>query len=73
MRTDLSIETDSDLDNKHYINFDKVVSEHGETEAGGYVQVQVHDDDDITIVVIDKEGNVVGNIVTTVSRMIGSE
>lgn len=73
MRTDLSIETDSDLDNKHYINFDKVISEHGEVETGGYVQVQVHADDDITIVVCDKEGNVVGQIVTTVSTMIGSE
>jgi hypothetical protein len=73
MRTDLSIETDSDLDNKHYVNFDKVISEHGETDTGGYVQVQVHDDNDITIVVVDKEGNVVGEIVTNVSTMIGSE
>ena len=73
MRTDLSVETDNDLDGKYYINFDKVISEHGEVETGGYVQVQVHDDNDITIVVCDKEGNVIGQVVTDVSTMIGSE
>jgi hypothetical protein len=71
MRVDLSITYD-DNEGKHYLNFDRV-SPVECCETGGYIQVEQHEDGDITIVVVDKEGNVVDNIVTTVSRMIGSE
>jgi hypothetical protein len=72
MRADLCISYD-DNEGKHYLNFDRIVSPTMGVETGGYIQVEEHEDGDITIVVVDKEGNVVDNIVTTVSRMIGSE
>jgi hypothetical protein len=72
MRADLCISYD-DNEGKHYLNFDRIVHPVECFETGGYIQVEEHEDGDITIVVVDKEGNVVDNIVTTVSRMIGSE
>lgn len=70
MRKDLSITYD-DNEGKHYLNFDRIIGNEYGVDAGGYVQVEEHEDGDITIVVVDKEGNVVGNIITTVGRMIG--
>jgi hypothetical protein len=72
MRADLCISYD-DNEGKYYLNFDKIMGNHMGVETGGYIQVEEHEDGDITIVVVDKEGNVVDNIVTTVSRMIGGE
>ena len=70
MRADLCISYD-DNEGKHYLNFDRIFGKDMGIETGGYIQVEEHEDGDITIVVCDKEGNVVGEVVTTVSTMIG--
>ena len=72
MRTDLCISYD-DNEGKHYLNLDRIIAPEMGIDTGGYVQVEEHEDGDISIVVVDKEGNVVGEIVTSVSTMIGSE
>jgi hypothetical protein len=72
MRADLCISYDAH-EGKRYLNFDRIIANGFGIDTGGYIQVEEHEDGDITIVVVDKEGNVVDNIVTTVSRMIGSE
>lgn len=70
MRTDLSITYD-DNEDRHYLNFDRITG--GIVDTGGYVQVQVHEDGDVSVSVFDQRGDTIGEIHTTVTDMIGSE
>lgn len=70
MRTDLSITYDDNND-RHYLNFDRITGT--VVDTGGYVQVEVDEDNQVHVTVFDQRGDTIGEIHTTVTDMIGSE
>jgi hypothetical protein len=70
MRTDLSITYD-DNEDRHYLNFDRIAG--GIVDTGGYVQVEVDEDNEVHVTVFDQRGDTIGEIHTTVTDMIGGE
>jgi hypothetical protein len=72
MREDLCISFD-DNEGKHYVNFDRIIANGFGIDTGGYIQVTEHEDGDVSVTVVDKEGNVIGEIYTNLSTMIGGE